>query len=163
MTSSRTTFNVVLRVTYCLFTSCWLAHKQLSRNLFSFFCNPSGEFCGLGSSSRTVNFFLTVFFFSHTQLTVSQRNQTSLSPNYPRRNAPALTGALWAKPSGGIFRATQNVRWSSSRALRERPHSPRLARKAPAMQLEKSFSFFKVTVLYQAEVQICKNRFSKLK
>ena len=102
VTSSRTTFNVVLRVTYCLFTSCWLAHKQLSRNLFSFFCNPSGEFCGLGYGSRTVNFFLTVFFFSHTQLTVTQRNETSLSPNwYPHRNAPALTGALWAKPGGG--------------------------------------------------------------
>ena len=35
------------------------------------------------------------------------------------------------------------------------------ARKAPAMRLEKCF--FEITLLYQAEVQICKNRFSKLK
>ena len=110
VTSSRTTFNVVLRVTYCLFTSCWLAHKQLSRNLFSFFCNPSGELCGPGYSSRTVNFFFNSFFFSHTQLTVTQRNQTSLSPNWhPHRNAPALTVALWAKPGGGIFRAKRET------------------------------------------------------
>ena len=143
VTSSRTTFNVVLRVTYCLFTSCWLAHKQLSRNLLSFFCNPSGELCGPGYSSRTVNFFFK-FFFLHTQLTVTQRNQTSLSPNWhPHRNAPALTVALWAKPGGGIFRAkretpTQSVRRYSSHTLRERPHSPLLAQKAPAMRLEKS-------------------------
>ena len=153
VTSSRTTFNVVLRVTYCLFTSCWLAHKQLSRNLFSFFCNPSGEFCGLGYSSRTVNFFFNSFFFSHTQLTVTQRNETSLSPNwYPHRNAPALTGALWAKPGGGIFRPkrytpTQSVRWSSSHTLYERPHSPLLAQKAPAMRLEKSSFEIKIDSL----------------
>ena len=152
--SSRTTYNVVLRVTYCLFTSCWLAHNQLSRNLFSFSCNPSGQLClsGPGNSSRTVNFFLTVFF-SHTNLTVTQRNQTSLSTNwYPHRNAPALTSALWAKAGGGIFRAkretpSQSVRWSSSHTLRERPHSPRLAQKAPAMGLEKSSFEIKIDSL----------------
>ena len=156
----------MLRVTYCLFTSCWLAHNQLSRNLLLFSCNQSGELClgGPGYSIRNVNVFITVLSFTYA---VNRCGKKSLSPNWhPHRNAPALTGPLWAKPGGVIFRAkretpTQSVRWSSSRALRERPHSPRLARKAPAMRLEKSFS--EITVLYQVEVQICKNRFSKLK
>ena len=47
-----------------------------------------------------------------------------------------------------------------SRFARKAPFTS-LGSKAPAMRLEKCF--FEITVLYQAEVQICKNRFSKLK
>ena len=38
------------------FTSCWLAHSQLSRNVLLFSCNPIGQFClsGLGYTSRTI-------------------------------------------------------------------------------------------------------------
>ena len=62
---SGTTFNVVLRVTYYLFTSCWLAHNQLSRNLLLFSCNQSGELClgGPGYSIRNVNVFYNGFVF----------------------------------------------------------------------------------------------------
>ena len=105
--SSRTTFNVVLRVTYCLFTSCWLARNQLSRNLLSFSCNPSGQLClsGPGYSSRIVNIFLSVFFF----FTYAVNRQTSVSPNwYPHRNAPPLTGTLRAKP-GDISREARDA------------------------------------------------------
>ena len=124
--SSRTTFNVVLRVTYCLFTSCWLAHNQLSRNLLSFSCNPSGQLClsGPGYTSGIVNIFSSVFFFLHMQLTVKRHYHlidTLIEMRLPWQ-------ALY-EPSQVIFRAkretpTQSVRWSSSRALRERPHPP---------------------------------------
>ena len=39
-------------VTYCSLTSCWLAHKQFSRNVLLFFCNPIGQLC-LGGPDRS--------------------------------------------------------------------------------------------------------------
>ena len=72
--------NFVLGVTYCfflnflkarfrfllLFTSCWLAYGQLSRNVFLFSRNPIGQFClgGPGYSSRTVARWKASHYFS---------------------------------------------------------------------------------------------------
>ena len=38
------------------FTSCWLAHSKLSRNVLLFSCNPIGQFClsGPGYTSHTI-------------------------------------------------------------------------------------------------------------
>ena len=48
--------NFVLRVTYCCFTNCRLAHSQLSWKVFLFSCNPIGQLClsRPGHSNRTV-------------------------------------------------------------------------------------------------------------
>ena len=48
---------LVLRVTYCFLTTCWLALNQLSWNVLLFSCNLIGQLClsGPGYSSRTVN------------------------------------------------------------------------------------------------------------
>ena len=49
--------NLVLRVSYCFLTTCWLAHNQLSWNVLLFSCNLIGQLClsGPGYNSRTVN------------------------------------------------------------------------------------------------------------
>ena len=46
----------VLRVTYCLLTSCWLAYEQLFCNVLLFSCNVIGQLCQSGPSynSHTV-------------------------------------------------------------------------------------------------------------
>ena len=48
-------FNVLLQVTYCFFTSCWLAHNQLSWNVLLFSCNPIGELYLSGPSYSSQN------------------------------------------------------------------------------------------------------------
>ena len=50
--------NFKLRETNCFFTSCLLAHKQLSRNVLLFSCNPIGQLClsGPDYSSGTVKY-----------------------------------------------------------------------------------------------------------
>ena len=49
--------NLVLRVTYCFLTTCWLAHNQISCNVLLFSFNLIGQLClsGPGYGSRTVN------------------------------------------------------------------------------------------------------------
>ena len=40
----------MLCITYCFFTSCWLAHNQLSWNVLLFSCNLIGQLCLSGPS-----------------------------------------------------------------------------------------------------------------
>ena len=56
-------FNVLLQVTYCFFTSCWLAHNQLSWNVLLFSCNPIGHLylSGPSYSSQNVRLYVDNF------------------------------------------------------------------------------------------------------
>ena len=47
-------FNLCFEKIIGFFTSCWLALNQPSWNVLLFSCNPIGQLCGPGYSSRTV-------------------------------------------------------------------------------------------------------------